>query len=103
MRTTRNIARNGLIGAIAIGLAATMGSAAYAASDRTEDPTTEAPHMDVQKAPDGKIDNCVRIEQTTGTILPRKSCKTAAEWKKEGAHITEKYAGVKKEEWRCGT
>src|SRR3546814_18014277 len=60
MRTTRNIARNGLIGAIAIGLAATMGSAAYAASDRTEDPTTEAPHMDVQQATDGKIEYCVR-------------------------------------------
>src|SRR3546814_19451760 len=88
MRTTRNIARNGLIGAIAIGLAATMGSAAYAASDRTEDPTTEAPHMDVQKAPDGKIEYCVRIEQTTGTILPRKVCKTAAEWEKEGGKIT---------------
>src|SRR3546814_15129594 len=82
--------RSGLIGSIAIGLAATMGSAAYAASDRTEDPTTEAPHMDVQKAPDGKIEYCVRIEQTTGTILPRKVCKTAAEWEKEGVHITSK-------------
>src|SRR3546814_1294054 len=57
MRTTRNIARNGLIGAIAIGLAATMGSAAYVASDRTEVPTTVAvgkstrPNSSQQSAP----------------------------------------------------
>ncbi|RIA43617.1 hypothetical protein DFR49_1841 [Hephaestia caeni] len=88
MRNTRNFARNGLIGTIALCFAATAGSAAYAAGDRTNDPSADAPHMKVEKSSDGEVKYCTRIKQTTGTILSRKVCKTAAEWEKVGVHVT---------------
>ncbi len=73
-----------LLGAIA----ATLSAPAYATNHA---PAAEVSHqVEVRISPDGETEYCVRMRPTTGSILPREICKTAAEWEKEGARIVRK-------------
>lgn len=90
MRTMPNFIPHVLLGGAALGLIAVTGPAAFAASHGADDPKAPPPHMEVQTSADGVIKYCAQIGTTTGTILPHKVCKTAAEWEKEGIHIARK-------------
>ncbi len=47
------------------------------------------PKSDTESAPvDGKTRVCVSVAPVTGTILPPRVCKTADQWRAEGAEVT---------------
>lgn len=65
----------------------TVGAAAFAKPNET--PKAPAPAVEVKRDADGTVKYCIALTQTgsettTGSILPRRGCRTREEWADRG-------------------